>query len=139
MLYKDFKANIEDSMADDWIWNDEFGTYIFMGDLNISIKEDRNHLDDNEDQICSEEWACKFINSTAYFARYYLKYGENVIETIDGASVDGHRCFIPYPNLKDMTISKYHYEIGSIINGGFAAIDTFDTYLKRSGIKVKEN
>lgn len=137
MLYKDFLAAIEDSMYQDWKYDDELGQYIFMGDIDISIKNDRGWKLEGDDEYCFEAWAINNANSRAYRKRYYLMYRGNIIETINGVSVDEMRCFIPYPRIKDMTISKFEYSVGEIINKAISEYIDFEHYVYDSGISVR--
>ena len=119
MLYKDFIADIESSNHNDWMYDDELGLYIFKGNINISILSDREWVLEGDDQYFHEEWA------------------ENNPETVYGAYVDGMRCFIPIPRISDMTISKFQYSVGEIINNCINVMNNYDDYLRRAGIQVR--
>lgn len=136
MLYKDFLATIEDSMYQEWKYDDDLGQYIFMGDIDISIKSDRDWQLDGDDEYCFEAWAINNSNPKAYIKRYYLMYRGNIIETVNGVGVDEMRCFIPYPRIKEMTISRFEYAVGEIINKAISEYIDFDYYISNAGITV---
>lgn len=136
MLYKDFVADIEESDYTDWTYDDELGLYIFKGNIDISILNDREWNLEGDSQYYHEEWAKKNPDPKAYRKRFYLRYRGNVIETIYGAYVDGMRCFIPSPKLADMTISSFQYSVGAIINNCITTGYDYDSYLKRAGVTV---
>lgn len=112
MNYKSFRALIANSVPNDWLTDDEHGVWVLKNDLLITIQ--REVVDSPE--VFTEEWATKCPDPHAYVQRYFLKYGENIIETIYTASIDGRRVDIPYPRLPDMTIATFEYTIGKIIN-----------------------
>lgn len=136
MLYKDFLATIEGSMYQDWKYDDELGQYIFMGDIDIAIKNDREWQLEGDDEYCFESWATNNPDSKAYRKRYYLMFRGNIIETVYGASVDGMRCFIPYPKVSEMTITRFQYAVGEIINNAISEYSDFEHYLSKAGITV---
>lgn len=137
MLYEDFMAKIEKSSASDWIYDDELGLYIFKGDIDISIQRDREWQLTGEDQYCHDSWATNNVDPKAYMRRYYLKYRGNIIDSIVGASVDGLRCFIPYPTVKGNTISKFEHSVGEIINNYINEGRDYKYYLENAKITVK--
>ena len=137
MLYKDFIDDIESSNHNDWLYDDELGLYIFKGNINISILSDREWVLEGDDQYFHEEWAENNPDPRAYRKRFYLRYRGNIIETVYGAYVDGMRCFIPIPRISDMTISKFQYSVGEIINNCINVMNNYDDYLRRAGIQVR--
>ncbi|EGT4138546.1 hypothetical protein EQZ09_12170 [Clostridium perfringens] len=135
MRYDDFISTVQGSDYEDWIYDDELGVYLFKEDINISIKVDREQ--DIDDRGFYEEWATQNPDAHAYREKYYLMYGNNIIETICGASVDGSRCFIPYPRLDNMTITHFKDSVAQIINFAGAGHD-YERYLRSAGITVED-
>jgi hypothetical protein len=132
MRYDDFKSQIRDSTPDDWIYDDELGKYIFIGDIRISILSDRSEKIGDEGFY--ESWASKFPDSKVFRKIYFLQFNGSIIEQFYTVAVDGHRSYIPYPSLKSMTITREQYAIGRILNSihGY----NFEEYLQLAGIKV---
>jgi hypothetical protein len=110
------------------------GKYIFKGDIGISILSDRTDPPDGDNNFY-EDWAKIFPDPHAKRKRYFLQFNDSIIETLYTAAVDGYRCYIPYPRIKDLTITDKQYQIGRIINGVFFG-HNFEEYLSMAGIKI---
>lgn len=123
-------------MYQDWKYDDGLGQYIFMGDIDISIKGDGDWPLEGDEEYYFEVWATKNPNPKAYIKRYYLMYRGNIIETITGVSVDEMRWFIPYPRINEMTISRFEYAVGKIINKAISEYIHFKHYVSNAGITV---
>ncbi|MEK4328929.1 hypothetical protein MKX70_24120 [Paenibacillus sp. FSL R7-0312] len=133
MRYSEFKSLISNSSPDDWIYDDDIGKYVFMGDIRISILSDRS--ESVGDEGFYEDWARSFPDKNAVRKKYFLQFNDSIIEQFYTVAVDGHRSYIPYPVLNTMTITKEQYAIGEILNSihGYS----FDEYLQRSRITIQ--
>lgn len=129
MNYETFIDLITKSMPSDWLMDDEHGVWVLKNNLLITIQREVVEYPDE----FTEEWATKCPDPHAYIQRYFLKYGENIIETIYTASIDGRRVDIPYPRLSDMTITKFECVIGKIINDK----NSWEYYTSMKQIKVR--
>lgn len=127
MNYETFIDLIANSMPSDWLMDDEHGVWVLKNNLLITIQREVVEYPDE----FTEEWATRCPDPHAYIQRYLLKYGENIIETIYTASIDGRRVDIPYPRLSDMTITKFECVIGKIINDK----DSWEEYTRMKKIK----
>lgn len=132
MRYDEFLEIIYTSIPEDWSYDDDFGIYVYRNDINITIESDRSWPEG--DETCHEAWSSQFSDSHAYRKRFILKYRGNFVKAIYGADVDGCRCFIPYPNINNMTITREQYGIGNIINGCISAYNEFESYLGQANI-----
>jgi hypothetical protein len=133
MKYSEFMEIFLKSDLDDWIINDEYGTFVYKGDLSVVIK--REEIDYSNRERFYEEWAEQFPDKNAYSQRYSLCYQQTIIEDFYTVAVDGMRSYIPYPKLDDMSINEFQYKVGAIVNN--ISGHSFDEYLKRARIKVK--
>lgn len=131
LIYDQFISAICESQISDWIYDDELKQYIYMGDINISIKRG------NDEMKFKEDWTSNYDNSEAYMVKFYLCYFGNKIETFYTAAVDDTKCFLPYPNLNKMSITSRQYLIGKIINESVGN-NSYDGYIHKAGIKVSE-
>lgn len=134
MTYKMFMDEIENSNPDDWLYDDEKGIFVFKKDLLITIVG--KEIDYEESGRFYEEWATDFPDPKAYKKEFEICYANNPIETLYTCSVDGGRMYIPYPDVKNMTISKRTYKLGEIVNVMNKAYG-YGSYLERAGISVK--
>lgn len=133
MTYDEFIKRIVNSDPDDWIYDDAKSLYIFKPDISISIigKE----VDYEDSGLFYEDWAMDFPDSKARRKEYELCYNGKEIETFYTAYVDGMRMAIPYPDVKEMTITLKQYKIGKIVNipnEGYG----YDDYLRRANITM---
>ncbi|EFM10156.1 conserved hypothetical protein [Paenibacillus curdlanolyticus YK9] len=133
MQYSEFIQHIQHSTPEDWIINDEFGTYVYKDNLSITIK--REEVDFSDSGRFYEEWTERFPDKKAYKQRFLLCYNQTIVEDFYTVAVDGFRSNIPYPKLPEMTITEAQFKIGQIINsiGGHS----FEEYIKRAGISVQ--
>ena len=120
----------------DWKFEDIGGIYVYKKDANLTIR--REGFENS--RPFEEEWVKKFADPKGRTDEHVIFYANTPIERIYLVSVDGARCSIPYPNLKEMSITKYQYKLGKIINDSFCsrALYDFEGYLDKAGIKVKE-
>lgn len=134
MTYEEFINKIAESDIEDWIYDDEVGSYVFRKDIAITMQRDRE-----EDELFEEEWVERFIHhSEAKRLKIYLNYMGNTIDVFFTASVDGAQMNIPYPNIDEMAITRQQYNIGKIVNKQeCGVIDRYDEYLRTARITVK--
>ena len=133
MKYDEFINAIVNSSPVHWEYDDSVCRYIFKPDLAISIVG--KEMDFGENGKFYEDWATDFTDPNARKKEFALCYMGNEIETFYTASVDGHRMYIPYPDLQTMHITYMQYAIGNIVNIPNASYG-YDGYLARAGITV---
>jgi hypothetical protein len=130
---------IINSTADEWNFTDEKGAYTYKSDVNLVIKRD----DFEEDEEFNEEWATIGLHK-GFTVHHSIYYGTSFIKKMFMVAVDGYRAYIPYPkSWRDLTITPFQYAFGRIINDSykfpeFCGENYFDSYLRRLGIKVKD-
>ncbi|HIG0355899.1 TPA: hypothetical protein ACX96U_001187 [Clostridium sporogenes] len=137
MKYNEFINQIANSKPNQWMYDDEIGKYVFINNISITMKQDRQG---NEEFF--EEWVKNFIHHpTATKMKIYLCFNGDIIDTFYTASVDEARMYIPYPkSSKELTITNKQYNIGRIVNiPKCNVIDNYDEYLREAGIKVLES
>lgn len=138
MRYDQIMSIITESTPDEWIYDDDLGLYVYTEDVDITIISDRKWPNENgydENSRFYEEWTEKFCDKEAYRRRFLIKYRGVTISAFYTAMVDGARCYIPYPNYENMSITQEQYGIGYIINVLPYKCE-YDYYIKRAGIKV---
>jgi len=136
MSFEEFKSTIVNSRPQNWLYDDEFGKYIYLNDISISITADRCEESFNEEFY--ESWVTNYSDKKATKQIFFLNYNGDMIEPFFTASVDGGRSYIPFPDRKDMTITSEQYSIGKIVNILLNEIGfNFDSYLSEAGITVK--
>ena len=127
---------IEESSPSDWIYIDQARSYTYKKDVQINIKLT---WDNNPNQF-GESWARRFPDPSAYAVKFTIYHGTSPIKEIYTGSIDGSRCYIPYPKSMDfLTITPWNYNFGKIVNianGEFQK--EYDSYVRRAGITVEE-
>lgn len=134
MNFQEFMDIISCSSREEWIYDDDYGTYVYRNNIAITMYRDYDNQIDFQ-----EGWATDFPDSSAQRLIINLCYMGNIIHRFYTASVDGARMNIPYPRLSDMTISIEQYNIGRIVNIQECNVnDDYDRYLRRASITVRE-
>ncbi|AGK53172.1 hypothetical protein [Bacillus sp. 1NLA3E] len=134
MELKNFIDIIINSNKEDWKYDDDFGRYIYIHDIRISIISDRNF-----DETYENNWLNCFPDKKGYYNRYYLCFNGATIESFYAVAVDGYRMIIPSPRLMDLSISLKQKLIGKIINKPYTeVIDQYDDYLNMAGISIRD-
>jgi len=123
------------SSVNDWAFDDEEGVYVYKKDTNLRIV--RDPFDDSDK--FEEEWLKSFADQNGFRDIHKIFYGNTLIERLYLVSIDGARCSIPYPDIKNHSITEYQYKTGKIINDSFSsrAYLDFDGYLRRAKIKIE--
>lgn len=136
MTYNEYISIIVNSSRNDWNYDDERASYLYLPNISIMMKVKEN---DGRDRNFEESWVTKYSNETAYVHVIELYYNGMRIDDFYTAIVDGCRMCIPYPKRDGMTITKEQYGIGNIINIPYCANDvySFDEYLRQAGISVE--
>ncbi len=133
------KRKIMESKVDDWIISEDQKTYTYKSDTNLFLQAESSE----SLETFGEPWVRGFPDPNAYPKHYLVFYGNSKIDKLWAVDVDGGRCTIPYPkNANDLTITRYQYKLGEIINGLIygrtGLFNTFDDFLRRAKIKVLE-
>ncbi|MCQ6527478.1 hypothetical protein [Bacillus mycoides] len=122
----------------EWQYDDELGVYVYLPNIAITIKVDRNE-DGSRDFY--EEWVTKYSDSSATMQHFNLRYNGVAIQKAYAVSVDGGRMYIPLPNIHvdgtaiTHTITHVQYNFGHILNRGSVE---YDRYLSMANITVVE-
>lgn len=126
------KETILESAPEDWAIFDE-RNYVYKKLVDLRILRNGSS---EEERSFEEPWVKKYADSSAYLYFYDIFYGSNLIDKIPVVLVDGGRVFIPLPkSMLDLTITKYQYKIGLILNFIYKGKE-FDRYLKTAGIMI---
>lgn len=133
--YDNIRKQIMESDPSDWLFDDEHGIYTFKKDTNLTLRRDR--FENSRD--FHEEWMNVYANNEGNTSYHDIYYGSSFIERIYIVGVDGYRMYIPFPKMPELTITKFQYIIGCIINrSGMHHGYDFDEYLHRAKIKIVE-
>lgn len=131
MKLSDVKKILSESSQDDWIVDDESGSFTYKNDLNLHIE--RAEYDSFRE--FNEPWATSHPDPHADAVEYVVKYGSSFVEKHTLVSVDGHRATLPMPNsINDLRVDAADVNFAKIVNIG----DRVDEYLRRSGIEVAD-
>lgn len=124
------KKILEQSSQNDWIVDDETGSFTYKNDLELHIM--RADYDDYDS--FNESWAVSHPDKNACSVKYTVKYGSSFVDRKTLVSVDGHRATLPMPaSATDLTVSRADVNFAKIVNIG----DSVDEYLRRSKLEVK--
>ncbi len=132
MKLSDVQNILAKSSQDDWIVDDESGSFTYKDDLNLHIQ--RSDYDSYRD--FDEPWATSHFDPKATAVEYVVKYGSSFVEKHTLVSVDGHRATLPIPRaINDLRVGATEVNFAKIVNIG----DKVDDYLQKSGLKVVDN
>ena len=133
MKLNDVQKILATSSQNDWIIDDETGSYTYKNDLNLRIE--RADYDNYEN--FDEPWATSHPDSSAKSVDYTVQYGSSFVERHKLVSVDGHRATLPMPKSRDELIVKpQEVNFASIVDTG--GQDKVEEYLRRSQISVAD-
>jgi len=126
------KAIFFSNHKDDWVRVSRGSVIMctYKHDLSLRIEY---RYDDEAISDFIEKWATKHPDPKASSSLYYLCYGSSLLDQQLMVSVDGCRTTLPAPDLTDLSITPYQYAFGKICDPS----SQYDSYLFRSGIKVK--
>ena len=132
MKLSDVKEILATSSQDDWIVNDESGSFTYKNDLSLHIE--RAEYDSYRE--FDESWATSHPDPHAVAVEYTVKYGSSFVDKHTLVSVDGHRATLPMPKSAiDLRVAPSDINFAKIVNIG----NRVDEYLRRSGIKVESD
>jgi len=132
MKLDDVKNILATSQQDDWVVDDESGSFTYKNDLNLHIER----ADYETYRDFDEPWAKSHPDPKAVAVEYVVKYGSSFVEKHMLVSVDGHRATLPMPNsINDLRVSASEANFARIVDIG----DRVDEYLQRSNIKVADD
>lgn len=132
MKLDDVKDILATSSQEDWIIDDESGSFTYKNDLNLHIE--RAEYDTYRE--FDETWATSHPDKHAVAVEYVVKYGTSFVDKKILVSVDGHRATLPLPkSINDLSVKASDVNFAKIVNIG----DQVDEYLKRSRLQVEDN
>lgn len=121
---------LANSAQDEWIVDDETGSFTYKEDLNLRIEREPYDLRRN----FNEEWATKHPDTEAKTVNYTIKYGSSFVARETLVSVDGGRAILPMPDVETKkNVSQEDMNFTRIVDINGKA----DEYLKKSGLKIK--
>ena len=128
------REQIEDSSPADWIPFSDRGTWTFEADVALRIQREEQ-LDPNLQAPWTQQ-----LQAVSQSFSYLVYYGNSPVEYHAIASVDNFRAHIPMPRQpteqgEPYTITPYQATLGRIVTG---EDQTFEAYLNRTGIEVRE-
>ena len=126
------KEILAKSSQEDWIIDDESGSFTYKDDLNLHIE--RADYDSYRD--FNEPWATSHSDKHAVAVDYIVKYGSSFVDKKMLVSVDGHRANLPLPNaMDDLRVKASDLNFARIVNIG----NRVDEYLKRSRLQIEDD
>lgn len=129
MDYNKVENILATSKKEDWISNDELGTFTYKKDLNLHINRSP------DDREFNEPWAKNFPDKNARAVDYKVFYNNSFVDEKMLISVDGARAVLPLPKSPDvLTVKKENVNFASIVDTG----NQFSNYMERSGLKEEE-
>ena len=129
MNFVNMQNLIMQSEASDWISHDDYGTWVFVDDLLISIKREESE----EVELCNEDWIRKYSNINTFKQKYLVMYAGNVVCVVDAVSVEYGSAIIPCPFMGGVKIGFFENKIGEIVNDNF---EKYYEYLGKDGLNV---
>lgn len=132
MKLDDVKEILANSSQEDWIVDDESGSFTYKKDLNLHI----DRADYESYREFNEPWATSHPDKNAVAVEYTIKYGSSFVDKKMLVSVDGHRASLPLPNsMNDLRAKASDVNFAKIVDVG----GRVDEYLERSRIKVEDD
>lgn len=132
MKLDDVKKILANSEQDEWIVDDESGSFTYKNDLNLHIER----ADYDTYREFDEPWAKSYPDPTSVAVEYVVKYGSSFVDKYTLVSVDGHRATLPMPkSMNDLRVSKSDVNFAKIVD----IRNTVDEYLRRSKIQVVDD
>lgn len=132
MKLTDVRKILATSSQNDWIVDDESGSFTYKDDLNLHIQR----ADYDSYRPFNEHWATAHPDPHAVAVEYVVKYGNSFVDKRTLVSVDGHRATLPMPkSATDLRVEAPDINFAKIVDVGGGV----DEYLLRSNIKVSVN
>lgn len=132
MKLSDVEKILAKSSQDDWIVDDESGSFTYKDDLNLHIQR----ADYSSFREFNEPWATSHPDPKAVAVEYIVKYGSSFVDKHTLVSIDGHRATLPMPkSVNDLRVDASDVNFAKIVNIG----DRVDEYLERSKLKVDDS
>ena len=123
---------VRSSGPEDFDYNAGTGEYFHTGDVHLRIVLDREC-----DEEFGEPWTAKFVDKHNKRQPVYIYYGQTRVLEVPCVRVDGGRNIIPFPkSASDLTISRFQYHVGCILNWLGPGRGGFDSALECAGISV---
>jgi len=120
---------LSSTAQEQWIKDDETGSFTYKNDLSLRIE--RANYETYDD--FNEDWATKHADKIAKSVIYTVYYNNSFIERKMLVSVDGHRATLPLPrSATDLTVTREDVNFAKIVNIN----DRVDEYLRRSGLSI---
>jgi hypothetical protein len=117
MKLSDVNKILAESSQEDWIVDDESGSFTYKNDLNLHIQR-------------------ADYDPKAMAVEYIVKYGSSFVDKHTLVSVDGHRATLPMPrSIADLSIMPSDVNFARIVSVG----GRVDEYIRRSNLKVDDN
>jgi len=130
MNQKKINGILATSSQDEWIVDDETGSFTYKEDLNLRIER----ASYKNSRKFNEDWATKHPDSEANAVDNTVKYGSSFVSRKTLVSVDGGRATLPTPDMKTKkTVSKEDMNFAKIVD----VSDRTDEYINRSGLTIK--
>ncbi len=131
MKLDEIKNVLATSSQDQWIIDDETGSFTYKDNLNLHIER----ADYDTYRSFDEPWATGNPDSTSSAVEYTVKYCSSFIERHKLVSVDGHRATLPIPESMDsLRVRPSEVNFARIVDMG----DRVEEYLGRSQIRIEE-
>ena len=132
MKLSEVEKILAESSQDDWIVDDESGSFTYKDDLNLHIQR----ADYSSFREFNEPWATSHPDPKAVAVEYVVKYGSSFVDKHTLVSVDGHRAKLPMPkSISDLRVDASDVNFAKIVNIG----GRVDEYLERSQLKVDDS
>ncbi len=124
------KNILEQQSNDDWILDDQNGSFKYKNDLNLHIN--RAYYDSY--YSFNEPCAVCHPDKNACSGEYNINYGSSFVDRKTVVSVDGHGATLPMPaSATDLNVKSSDVNFAKIVDIG----DSVDEYIQRSGLKVQ--
>lgn len=131
MTYCELVEILNTSSREDWLFNDERGTYAYKGNLDLRIV--RRDIDFDNDGFEGEEWATKHPNPKAYREVFEIYYGSTFVDEKLLVVVDGGGARLPLPKIQSNEVLESDYTFACLVDQS----GRLDEYMDRAGLRVK--
>lgn len=133
MTYDEYLNTIANSEVEDWDYDDNDGSYVYLNDISITMQ--RVYEDEREEFY--ESWVENFPNPNAHRLVINFLYNGALVGKFYTVSVDGYRMNIPFTEAGTTTIAERNYRIGRIINKQeCAVINQYDDYIRQARLTI---